>query len=285
MASLVPILVRTFGRTGSTLLMQILGTGDNVCFERTYPFENRYLTYTYNMARMVRMPANTGDSWNNDVLFRCEHPSIASLPYERNESIDKDALSRHLFGAIWREFSHSMRLQRGLAENSTAFYAEKVPHQTAAYANELLEARNIFLLRDPRDEMVSIKNFNRKRGFHSFGWQDKDTDLSFATRLCRNRRDFMQSMIESDTDERRIYLRYEDLILDGKREVARLSNWLGTPLNLKHAMKDKAIKAKHMTSKDPASSVERWRKELSHEVQTVFSTELGEELNELGYAV
>lgn len=285
MASLVPVLVRTFGRTGSTLLMQILGTSNDVCFERVYPFENRYLTYTYNMARMIRMPADTNDTWNNDVLFRCEHPSVASLPYERNDSIDKEALSRHIFGALWREFSDSMRQKQGLAENSLAFYAEKVPHQTAAYANEHLAARNIFLLRDPRDEMVSIKNFNQKRGFHSFGWQDKDTDLSFAARLCKNRRSFMQAMIKSETDDRRIYLRYEDLILDGKREVARLSNWLGTPLNLKNAMKDKAVKARHMTSKDTVSSVERWRKELSEDVQTIFSSELGDELNELGYAV
>jgi len=40
-----------------------------------------------------------------------------------------------------------------------------------------------------------------------------------------------------------------------------------------------------MTSRDSASSVERWRGELSTEAQNIFSSELGEELSNLGYAV
>src|SRR5438045_1003360 len=42
---LTPILVAGSGRSGTTMLMALLGTDPRVAFDRVYPFENRYLTY------------------------------------------------------------------------------------------------------------------------------------------------------------------------------------------------------------------------------------------------
>lgn len=285
MSTLTPIMVRTFGRTGSTLLMQILGTSDQILFEKEYPFEHRYLTYAYNMARMVGSSPRSDDEWNNDSLFQCRSDSVGSLPYGVTNLIDKDKLGPYTFVSLWEQFSQSMREVAHCEYGKDYFYAEKVPSECADYANEYLGARNIFLLRDPRDEMVSIMSFNQKRGFRSFGWTEDDTDVSYAQKMCNNRRYFMQHMFKAKDSKRRINVRYEDLISKGQEEVERLSDWAGVKMSFEAAMSNSDIQSRHMTSKDSASSVERWRGELSSEVQNIFSHELGEELNNLGYAV
>jgi len=284
-SALTPIMVRTFGRTGSTLLMQILGTSDQILFEKEYPFEHRYLTYVYNMARMVGDPPKPNDDWNNDTLFQSRSKSIGSLPYGVTNLLDKEKLASYTFVSLWEQFSRSMLEVAGAKFGEQYFYAEKVPGECADWANEYLKARNIFLLRDPRDEMVSIMSFNQKRGFRSFGWTETDTDVTYAQKMCSNRRFFMQHMYNAKDSKRRINVRYEDLISKGQEEVERLSDWAGVQMSFEAAMSNSEIQSRHMTSKDSASSVERWRSELSEEVQKIFSHELGEELNNLGYAV
>ena len=95
----------------------------------------------------------------------------------------------------------------------------------------------------------------------------------------------MQHMHEAKDTRRRINVRYEDLINNGQHEVARLSEWAGVEMCFETAMGNTDIRSKHMTSKDSASSVERWRNELSSDVQAIFSKELGTELTNLGYSV
>lgn len=282
MDKLQPIMVRTFGRTGSTLLMQILGSSDSVCFERIYPFEHRYLTYVYNMSRIASAKAVNDENWNNDIMFQGKTGTIGSLPYGLIRALDTDSLRHQTFVALWQAFSDNLRQQNGIAPGP-AYYAEKAPDPVAEYSITHLDARSIHLLRDPRDEMISIKSFNFKRGFNSFGWQDWDTDTTFATRLCKNRQKFMQLMMTSETTDHAIHVRYEDLILNGKREVARLSDWLGVSMNIKSAMKNKDIKNRHMTAKDPASTVARWKTEMDESVQAIFAENLGRELTSLGY--
>ena len=265
--------------------MQILGTGKQICMERHYPFEQRYLTYVHNMSRMISASPDPESDWNNDVLFQSKSPFIGCLPYGRIDAFDKNALADRCFTSLWSEFSIAMRETQGVAMDTPALYAEKVPNEVADRANGLLKARNLFLLRDPRDEMVSIKSFNDKRGFNSFGWLDGDTDISYAHKICKNRRKFLQNLISFEATERRMYIRYEDLILDGKNQTDRLSCWLDQSLSFKQATSNKQIQKKHMTSGTPSASVGRWKKELSSDVQQIFSKELGSELSELGYTV
>ncbi len=275
-------MVRTFGRTGSTLLMQLLGSSDRVFFERVYPFEHRYLTYVHNMSRVAGSPVVDEKVWNNDIMFQGKSNTVGALPYGLIRSLDRKSLQQQTFVALWQAFSENIRRKTGLV-SGPGWYAEKAPSEVATMAVDHLNAKSIYLLRDPRDEMISIKSFNDKRGFNSFGWQDTDTDAVYAARLCENRRKFMQRLIDSATTPREIHVRYEDLILDGKKEAARLSRWLGTPLNIKAAMKDKSVINRHMTSRNPQSSVARWKTEMSDDIQEIFRNKLGSELQNLGY--
>ena len=278
-------MIRTFGRTGSTLLMQILGTGERICMERHYPFEQRYLTYVHNLTRMISEPLQDADNWDNDILFQGRSSMVGGLPYGRIDAFDKKALSDQCFSTLWLEFSNAMRKTLGIPMDEPAYYAEKVPNNVAERANNLIRARNLFLLRDPRDEMVSIKSFNEKRGFQSFGWQAGDSDIHYARKMCKTRRPFMRNLLKLETDDRRMYLRYEDLVLDGENEVAKLSDWLGQTLSFEEANNNIKIKNLHMTSDTAGESVERWKTELGSDVLNLFAKELGTELDGLGYSV
>ena len=285
MLDVTPLLVRTFGRTGSTLLMQLLGTSPSVLFEQQYPYEHRYLTYAYQMSRIAGLPYQASDDWDNNVLFQGQSNSISVLPYARTDLIDRQRLSTRMFRDLWRSFSAELRASANAGVIDRCYYAEKSPHKVADLATELLDARTIYLLRDPRDELVSIRSFNQKRGFHAFGWQEDDTDLSYARKMCRNRRVFMQDILTSESGTSRFHVRYEDLINNGRQEAARLSDWLGVTLDYTRAAKNRKVLELHATSRNPAASVQRWRRELSAEVQALFSEELGNELINLGYAV
>lgn len=265
--------------------MQILGTSQRVLFERRYPFEHRYLAYVYQMSRQVKAQFVTDSNWNDNILFQGRSSMIGSLPYEKTDLLNRERLADTSLVKLWEAFSLEMRETAGVASDQSCFYAEKIPHEMADVVGRVLEGRTIYLLRDPRDEMVSIKSFNQKRGFNAFGWQENDSDMSYAEKMCRNRREFMQSLIETETSHQRFHIRYEDLILQGEAETDRLGQWLGVNLNYRKATKDKSIQQQHMTSRNSRSSVERWRDELSDDVKALFSSELGNELVELGYAV
>lgn len=265
--------------------MQILGTSQRVLFERHYPFEHRYLTYVYQMSRQIQAPVVTDENWNNNLLFQGRKSYVGCLPYVKTDMLDRESLAEGALVKLWEAFSLEMREKAGFTPEQSCFYAEKIPHKAADVIGRVLQGRTIYLLRDPRDEMVSIKSFNQKRGFQAFGWQEDDTDISYARKMCKNRRDFMRGLLETETSHKRYHVRYEDLIREGESETDRLAQWLGASLNYGSATKNKDIQQQHMTSQNSLSSVERWRKELSDDVQSIFSEELGTELVELGYAV
>jgi len=264
--------------------MQILGTNERVVFEREYPFEHRYLAYTYQLASVVRLAPDANPDWNNDVVFRGGEPFVAQLPYGVMNMLDKNLLADDLFVSIWEQFSKNMRKSSGIGDQEPAYYAEKAPHKVADLAADVLGGRAIYLLRDPRDQLVSIKSFNQKRGFNSFGWTENDTDITYCRKLCQRHKQFMQNIIDSENNDTRINVRYEDLIKNGEQEVQRISDWLGVQLNYQSAIGNSAIRDVHMTSSDYNASVERWRRELDDDVKEIFYQEIGIELNELGYA-
>jgi len=265
--------------------MQVLGTSERVLFERQYPFEHRYLTYVYQMAQQIQAPVVTDDNWNNSVLFQGRKPGVGCLPYVQTDLLDRDRLAERTMVSLWQQFSIEMRQSAGLSAEEPCFYAEKTPHKVSDVIARKLQGRTIYLLRDPRDELVSIRSFNQKRGFHSFGWNEDDTEVSYARKMCGKRRNFMRNLLESEVDHQRFHIRYEDLIANGESEVARLSQWLGASLSYSKAVKNKSIHQQHMTAKNVKLSVERWRRELSEDVLEIFAQELGPELVELGYAV
>lgn len=276
-----PVLLRSFGRSGSTFMMQLLGSHENVLFERVYPFENRYLTYLARVAALTGMQPDNDSEWNHDRLMHHNVKRVGPLPYQNISVFDKSSMPKTVFSPLWDGFSKSLHSPEN---DLPVFYAEKVAHDICSLVNQSVYSKNLFLIRDPRDEFLSIKSFNKKRGFNGFGWQSDDTDESFALKICRSRKMFMQEIEKiNDKEDRRLMVRYEDAIEDAKKTCTRLSDWLGIQLDADSVQKNANNYHHHMTSQKASDSVRRWKSEMNDGLQEIFVSELGDELASLGY--
>lgn len=280
---LTPVLLRGFGRSGTTLMMQLLGTSGRIFFDREYPYENRLLTYFYRWSKLPakKMGRESNIPWDNNSLIYKDLAYMSGFPRDTGLLQNKERFTDQLFHAVWREFSAEVLTK---ADHEACYYAEKSPMDLAPNINKLMFTKNIFLFRDPRDEMVSIKRFNEKRGTLGFGWLPNDDDISFANKFVRQRKSYMRHLIESPEESTRtINIFYEELVADLEKASNRLSNWLGVVLDHIQIEKQLQNHLHHMTSESVAASVKKWKTELSEEVLAIFNKELGEELQQLGY--
>ncbi|WP_156035244.1 sulfotransferase [Microbulbifer sp. HZ11] len=281
---ITPIMLRSFGRSGSTLLMQVLGTSSNVIFDREYPFEKRHLTYLHRVAKVASAEAENGDDWNPDTLFDRNLKRVGPIPYVDTSIVDRSKLRTDYLLRLWNGFSSQVisKAAGSVDPSRPLYYAEKVVHDICEDVNQTLEAKNIFLLRDPRDEFLSIKSFNHKRGFKGFGWQENDSDESYALRLCDMRKTFMRHVSNLKSDHRKIFIKYESFMRDPFRFTDEIGDWLDLSLNYGEVLQARDTVSQHITSE--ANSI-RWKSELSPRLKKIFSDNIGEELNSLGYEV
>ena len=91
-----PLLVRSFGRTGTTLVMQLLGTSPNVLFAREYPFETRLLAYAVRLAEVVGAPTQNDDSWNEHTIMCADPRRVGPIPYASVPAKDREKIRRRI---------------------------------------------------------------------------------------------------------------------------------------------------------------------------------------------
>lgn len=281
----IPLIVRSAGRSGSTMLMQLLGTSEQIFMEREYPFEVRYLSYLHKLIYQIKQPCENDDKWNPDSLFNQNITRVGAIPWRNVSILDQDRLATSVFRQAWKAFSQELRIHSDNQNSDKIFYyAEKVVPIICFDVNAITAAKNVFLFRDPRDEFLSIKSFNAKRNYLAFGWTNDDDDISFANKLASQRKDFMRLISKIDMeDTRRHLVIYENMIRNPYAETQRLSRWLGVNLDWDNLSANKEILAVHATTTSLGQSIERWKTELSKEINQVFCEALGNELQQLGY--
>ncbi|WP_444908818.1 sulfotransferase domain-containing protein [Microbulbifer sp. TRSA005] len=281
---ITPIMLRSFGRSGSTLLMQVLGSSNNVVFDRHYPFEKRHLTYLCRLSGLVGKDTANDSDWNPDSIFNRELNKVGPIPYSEVSIFDRSELSKDFLKRLWNGFSTQVKKANSdiIDSNNPVYYAEKVVHDICSEVNNVIAAKNLFLLRDPRDEFLSIKSFNKKRGFNGFGWEESDTDESYAIRLCKMRKSFMRHVANMECDDRRYFIKYEDFMLSPFDKTNDISEWLGLTLDYNQVLANRSSVDQHITAPE---SVIRWKSEMDSSLCEIFNEHLGEELNSLGYEV
>lgn len=281
---MLPIMLRSFGRSGSTLMMQVLGSHPNVIFDRTYPFENRHLTYIHRLSSVIKKDHEFSELWTPDSLFDANNAFVGPIPYKEFDIFDKKHLSNTALKYLWAAFSESLLEKSEIIDESLpVYYAEKVVQDICPDINSIIEAKNLFIFRDPRDEFLSIKSFNEKRGFHGFGWLDTDTDESFAARMAESRKHYMRNLAKMKNDERRLVVLYEDFMANPYNGTKLISEWIGLPLSYDKVIENLGNVGQHITSKNINGSTLRWKTELSPSVLSVFDSIIGDELVLLGY--
>jgi hypothetical protein len=285
-----PIIILSTGRSGTTLLMKYLATSQKIICEETYPYETRYLSFLNSLA----------------TLFRIKHPALAidfsrlnkdELPGEELKHLDYpkifefggteddiNSLSDSVFYELWQVFSTYLKKISG--KHKALFYAEKSVGPKLLPRIHHLKPVTMVIIRDPRDIVLSVRAFNKKRGFNAFGWVDNDTVYSYARKLMPSyiyqQRKYLTTLESNENSE--LGIKYEDLILDTATALRKL----GKILNCRFIIEDARIEAsleQHRTTESDKASVSRWKNEMDAETLDLFSTMMGDELRACGYDV
>lgn len=150
------------------------------------------------------------------------------------------------------------------------------------------DAREIVLVRDLRDVLCSVFAVNagidRPRFGRAFFASDTEYIHELAARAARLLRSWQ------DRSDRVHLVRYEDLVAAPIDSLTKLLRYLDLDARpevaaamVRSARAETPELAGHRTSRDTASSVERWRRELAAELQMVCEETMGDTLEAFGY--
>jgi hypothetical protein len=283
---MIPIMLRSFGRSGSTLMMQVLSTNNNIIFDKEYPYENRHLTYLHRLSKLIAKPRDSSLNWTANSLFNNKLSFLGPNPYENTKVIDKDRLSENILKSLWKDFSNELKdkSSNDFVEGDPLYYAEKVVQNICPDINGIVDAKNLFVFRDPRDEFLSIKSFNSKKGVNGFGWLDNDTDETFAKRMVVSRKRYMQNLINMKNNSRNFVITYENFMSDPFKSTKEIGDWLGLQLSYQKVIDNGSVVAEHKTH-DSDEATPRWEKEMSEPVKKIFVDGLKDELLKMGYTL
>jgi hypothetical protein len=279
---LTPILVAGFGRSGTTVLLNLLATDARVAFDRRYPNENRYLSYLAKFALLTARPGGS-PQLSSDQLCDFDDGRLGSFPWPTDPL---PGLEPPLapppaawLAALWGAFAAAVRGRRPGATH----YAEKAPAWLPAAVRDVLPCRTLHLVRDPRDVFLSARAFIAARRATGFGRAAGDTDLDHARTLAHAMLVYHENERADRDRADAVCVRYEDLILNRPAEVERLSRFLGLDLSPEEPPPAQEL-PQHRTTPDLAASIGRWRREpLPPGVRELLESQLRELLVDHGY--
>ncbi len=277
----MPLLVDPFqGRCGSTLLMTILASSEDVALDRAFPYERRYVAYICRLVEHIGRPFEPSPSWNMDQLLRGPRDRIGPIPFtplslERSEFAA--SATRHLWAA----------LAESLAADTSKpyrYYAEKTfGDNLETLASAGIEVRLLNLVRDPRDVVASIRAFDRKRGYYGFGREAGQTEAAYLAALVDEMSGSLTRMrLRADRHEH-MWIRYEDLVTDATAVIDEMSRWMDVDLDPEAGRPRGRSYRRHATTTSPRQSIGRWRAALSSAEASSIESRLGNEMTRLGY--
>lgn len=290
------LLVTSFGRSGSSLLMEMLGEHPEILLRRVPPFEARFVQAS--CARLFLLlamidPQATGIAklgvnqyWDNVILASVYGGGDDELKTWNALTV----VARH-----YGEFSPSVtgylaELGRLEGKQDTRYVCEKSwiggPQTQLRWLWPM--TKEIVLVRDLRDVICSIDSFNRKRGFASFGREAFPDDESYFAYVGQMA-DSIIERAEGPNEVSRV-IRYEDLVGDPKPVLHGLCDWLevdsGTATvgaMLEGVSKFQSFRDEHVTSGSTHHSIGRWRKDFSDQQIELYEHHLAGRNRRLGY--
>jgi hypothetical protein len=280
-----PLLVTATGRSGTTLLMHRLGNGREIVTADFRPFEMKLLTYYAHALEVLTMAGSIKDPPSIEDAIRNPHQlGLNPMHHPQMERAYPDrAMLYHYFGRrtaarlstafgdIIDDFYQDMRVHS--RKLSARFFAEKSDVFTPARTFAKLAfdgVKEILLVRDPRDIHCSRRAF----------WSDP------AERSLQNLLSVQATVLpiwRADADSL-LVIRYEDLVQNAADTMSRISAHLGLdyPIDLNPDIEQQVFSG-HGTSADAASSIGRWKQDLSTDDQTTLSRAFKPYLEAFGY--
>ncbi|MGH2614511.1 MAG: sulfotransferase family protein, partial [Thermomicrobiales bacterium] len=298
---LQPLLVNSLGRTGTTLLMRMLAAHPAVVAYARPPYEARGGKYWLHVLKTLSAPTDARKRVGAPMEFHLEPLAVGGNPFysaafaawPEVEAWSGSAYVEELAAFCQRSIDGwylATAAAQGQAVEPLVYFAEK--HFPDVYPRLMRElypaARELFLVRDFRDMVASMRSYNERKGFDDFGRNKAGSDEEWLAYL---RQTFLVLRNAwRDRGEPRSLVRYEDLVRDAAGTLRPLLDALGLDANanIMAAMIAAAAPGApelrgHGTTASPQASIGRWRNDLSPEMQATVQEAFGDLLREFGY--
>lgn len=287
-----PLMVTCLGRSGTSLLVQLLGGHPSVVVHPQPPYETRCATYWMHMAKVAGEPGPrlAPVEWYGRLTAL---DAVGPLPFYGPEP--DDSLS-------WVTSAYPERLARFCADSLEEFYlgcatltgkpgarffAEKqAPGITADVLDELFpDGAELVSLRDPRDMLLSILAF-LDRGNTVLGHEAGDEPDAVAAAFTE---ELAALAARLRGPGRVVPVRYEELLTDRRATLERVLKAVGldggdAPLNeMERAAADPSLFEGHRTSSGLEATLGRWRREFGARLEPLWTPALEALCIELGY--
>ena len=240
------------GRNGSTLLSTILNAHKSLFippeqFVLPYAIMKRYLFFFWSF-----------DKWSKNVFSTIKKKNKTlnwDIRFEITLLKSKNIFS--LFDSIIRKYAAQKDKQIMMWGDKTPLSTHFIPFIYPEFSN----SKYIFLIRDPRDVVLSYKKLTKHRGINTryaiWKWKDSIKQLRF---------------LQGKTDV--LVVKYEHLVNSTNDEVNRVLEFIGLQkndnlVNLKNNAESMGVETQqyHQNLNKPITnkSVGKWKKELSKE--------------------
>src|SRR5690606_32969260 len=119
--------------------------------------------YALRLSNVAVAPMANGDDWNQSHVVDGTAKRVGPPPYGLADFVDEPALHAGVADAVVTAFLGALKTDAARSD-LPLYYAEKIPLPLADIVVGLIpQTKNILLIRDPRDEFLSIRSFNEKR--------------------------------------------------------------------------------------------------------------------------
>ena len=296
---LQPLLVNSFGRTGTTLLMRMLSAHPGVVAYARPPYEVRGAKYWLHVLKTLAAPADTRTRVGAPMEFHREPLAAGGNPFYSAAFAAWPAVEAWSGATYVTELAAfcqrsidgwylATAAAQGQRDEALVYFAEK--HFPDAYPRLLRElypdARELFLVRDFRDMIASMRAYNARKGFGDFGRAKAGSDEAWLAYLHQNFRVLHAAW--RDRGEQGSLVRYEDFVRDPASTLPPLLTLLGLDsapetVACLIAAADAPELRGHGTSGSPEASIGRWRNDLSPELLMAVEETFRDLLREFGY--
>lgn len=292
-----PLVISSFGRSGSTAVTRMLEALPSVVAFETYRREPSVAAYWTGVLTALAEP----DSYRRQMMHSVTHGNWwlggDAVPPAHHEQPVKGLIGVSAIESLAAFCAERIAAfyEQGAgasAGSQVRYFVEKYP--PAAVPEVLWDlypgGRELIVVRDFRDMAASMLAFGTKKGpiRTSFGRGTDRSDADFIRRLG--------SVASSvDTYQKRrpgsFVLRYEDLVRTGEEVVLAVLDYLEIEASAEHvaAVREAFLERSemadaHRTTTDLEASIGRWERDFDDELKTVCEEAFGPALAAFGYA-
>jgi Sulfotransferase family len=300
--ALNPVMITTIGRSGSKWLAWLLSCHPAVSAFQPLVFEPRLATYWTTVFRELSAPRSYlrqihAERWDEPRWWLGDGAGPMPAPVDLGmaewlgaEGVGQLAgLCQERIEAFYLEASERMGKTAGVRYFAEKFLLDPV---LLDLTTEIFPgAREVILVRDFRDRLSSVFAWNEKRGEAGFGHDAQMSQADYLTERVRVDAEELLQRWRRRGDAAHL-VRYEDLILEPERTLARLFAYLDVESDpetvetlLEVANRPSDLLDGHRTVSDPTQTIGRWRRDLPTELAAECNEILAPVLEAFGYSV